>query len=583
MSELLKESKELLKLVKDFISRSPWRGEFMGEIDKMIFDIDRPCELAIIGTVKAGKSSFINTLLGKDLAVVDVTEATATINYFKYAEHKEQVGKVFVVYTDGTTEWRDKEFLDSLQGNTVEVLRRSEKIDHLEIFVDNEDLKEIVLVDTPGTASVIDRHSEVINDFGSQAQRERNNRESVRLMSKADAVVLLVARVPKENDEQNAEKFTDATNSYNSLGVMSKIDIDVDVRMPEWKSRCNFMHMKLKERIHSIQPVSTALYRVLKEPDNDSFLKELHKCVNSINDEAFVKAIKNGNGVKQFNIVITEQLDENGDPILPLRAKEMSNKHLEEMLAEWGLNISMRNRIIKTIPIPSVRNIILSTFFDKSYEEATSELLELSGFDNVRKILNQQFFSRSRAIRCNSILKKLDGLLSTIQHNRLEEIRTLSQNKDAFLYIVNSFNNDTIGRYTVYINDTHKVKRTLENLISQNCLAVSEIDRLQAELISIRERCQSLLSECNEKSGVAEGLQLLMTNRNLFSEEEIKELEILFGKYPERKQEIKKYGWNRECYWERKSQSTTSNYVKRVSELAFTAWSEYNYDNFITE
>lgn len=581
MSELLKESKELLSAVKDFISASPWRGEFIGYIDKMLFDIDRPCELAIIGTVKAGKSSFINALLGEDLAVVNVTEATATINFFKYAEHKEDNGKVFVVYTDGTTEWRDKEFLDSLQGNTADILRRSEKIDHLEFYVDNKILRDIVLIDTPGTASVVEQHSEVINDFGAQEQRERNIRESVRLMGKADAVVLLVARVPKEKDEENAVKFTDATNSYDSLGVMSKIDLDVNVKMQEWKSRCSFIHTKLKERLHSIQPVSIALYRTVSDPGNEDLLREVHKCVNSIDDEPFIRAIKNGS--PQFSFIITEALDENGEPLLPLRAKKLVNKQQEELISRWSFDLAMRNRIIKAIPFPTVRNIILTTFYGKSFEEAKNELLELSGFDNVRNILNQQFFSRAKAIRCNSILERLDELLGIIERNRIEEIRALSENKDAFLYIVNSFSQNTIGRYTSYVNETQKVKRTLENLITRNCIEPSEIDRLRTELHSIREKNQSLLSECKEESGVAEGLQILATNRNLFSEEEIEELEILFGKYPERNDALKIYGTDRETYWESKSQSTASNYVKRVSEIAFTAWSEYYYENSLTE
>lgn len=583
MSELLKETKELLGITKDFISISPWRGEFMAEIDKMIYDIDRPCELAIIGTVKAGKSSFINTLLGEDLAVVNVTEATATINYFKYAEHKGQVNKVYVVYTDGTSEWRNKEFLDSLQGNTEEVLRRSEKIDHLEFFVDNRLLKEIVLVDTPGTASVVDRHSDVINDYGSQAQKERNIKESIRLMNKADAVVLLVARVPKEKDEQNAERFTDATNPYNSLGVMSKIDIDTNVKMTEWKSRCNFMHTKLKERLHSIQPVSAALYRLISNPEIQTFLKEVHKCVNSINDERFIKAIKNGDGAKQFSYVITEQVNEDGEPLFPLKAMEMANKQVEGMLSEWGFNIAMRNRIIQMITIPSVRNIVLNTFYGKSFEDAKLELLELSGFENVRAILDQQFFSRSKAIRCNSILKKLDDMLATLQHNRLEDLKMLSHNHDAFLYIVNSFDRNTIGRYTSYINETQKVKNTLNNLIARNCISPSEIDRLQTELNSLRDKTKNLLGEGNKESGVAEGLQLLMTNQSLFSEDEIKELEILFGKHPLQKHELDSYVCDRECYWERRSQAATSNYVKRVSELAFDAWCEYNYSKSTTE
>ena len=38
------------------------------------------CVVAVVGRVKAGKSTFINALLGEDLAKVGPTETTATIN-----------------------------------------------------------------------------------------------------------------------------------------------------------------------------------------------------------------------------------------------------------------------------------------------------------------------------------------------------------------------------------------------------------------------------------------------------------------------------------------------------------------------
>ena len=46
--------------------------------------VHQPCVLAVVGGVKQGKSTFVNALLGADLAKVGENEVTATLNYFSY-------------------------------------------------------------------------------------------------------------------------------------------------------------------------------------------------------------------------------------------------------------------------------------------------------------------------------------------------------------------------------------------------------------------------------------------------------------------------------------------------------------------
>ena len=43
-------------------------------------------EIAIVGAIKAGKSTLINALIGEDLASVSVTPETATLTKFKYSK-----------------------------------------------------------------------------------------------------------------------------------------------------------------------------------------------------------------------------------------------------------------------------------------------------------------------------------------------------------------------------------------------------------------------------------------------------------------------------------------------------------------
>ena len=56
-------------------------------IDNYIENTVNPSyQIAIVGTVKAGKSTLINSLLGYDLASTNVTPETATLTKFKYSK-----------------------------------------------------------------------------------------------------------------------------------------------------------------------------------------------------------------------------------------------------------------------------------------------------------------------------------------------------------------------------------------------------------------------------------------------------------------------------------------------------------------
>jgi len=52
-------------------------------LDTVAREAGENCTIAVVGRVKTGKSSFINALLGDDLAAVGAQETTATINYFR--------------------------------------------------------------------------------------------------------------------------------------------------------------------------------------------------------------------------------------------------------------------------------------------------------------------------------------------------------------------------------------------------------------------------------------------------------------------------------------------------------------------
>src|SRR5205807_1356977 len=134
--------------------------------EQLTTQVYEPAMVAVVGQVKVGKSSFINALLGADLAKVGQSETTATINQFRYGKATAE-RPVRVVWRGEGHEpaYETKEFLDSLQGNDEATLARAMHIDHLEYYLLNPYLEHITLVDTPGTGSPIKEHQNRSAEF----------------------------------------------------------------------------------------------------------------------------------------------------------------------------------------------------------------------------------------------------------------------------------------------------------------------------------------------------------------------------------------------------------------------------------
>ena len=127
--EIKKSADEL----KDLLQRINYNEE-----DEIVEDIlrglEEPYMFVVVGEVKSGKSSFINALLdpGKEICKVAASPMTDTIQQIVY----------------GTPE--REEFLSPF-------LKK--------IYEENEILKEIAVVDTPGTNTIVEHHQEITEKF----------------------------------------------------------------------------------------------------------------------------------------------------------------------------------------------------------------------------------------------------------------------------------------------------------------------------------------------------------------------------------------------------------------------------------
>jgi len=101
-------------------------------MSRLIEGLDELFLLVVIGEFNSGKSAFINALLGKQVLTEGVTPTTSQINVLRYAEQPYQ---------------------------------RVREGEVLEVYYPAPFLRDISLVDTPGTNAVIERHQELTEDF----------------------------------------------------------------------------------------------------------------------------------------------------------------------------------------------------------------------------------------------------------------------------------------------------------------------------------------------------------------------------------------------------------------------------------
>lgn len=202
--ELLRRERALLEELRVQLARLEAPDADLERLKHSLQQLDELFLLVIVGEFNAGKTAFINALLGSRLLTEGVTPTTSHIHLLRYGEAL-----------------RQEPFGD----------------DYLVIHVPVEWLREINVVDTPGTNAVVQRHQQITEHFVPRSdlvlfvtsadrpfsESERAFLERIRAWGKK--VVIVVNKIDlmeTEDDRRQVLEFV-RENAQRLLGIEPQI------------------------------------------------------------------------------------------------------------------------------------------------------------------------------------------------------------------------------------------------------------------------------------------------------------------------------------------------------------------------
>lgn len=202
--------------------------------------IDEPdLQIAIVGTIKAGKSTFINALFEDNIASTDVTPETASLTKFRYSTknklevkfyNKAEWDELWESVKKSEEKTKTKIFRDEFESSGAENIKNdyigaSDKIEEvsniedlknkvkeytsknskihyfvkeLKVYLNNDNMhKNVTIVDTPGLDDVVDYRSKITRDY----------------IKRANAVIVCVDSSSLRNDE-----YVTITKVFENIG-----------------------------------------------------------------------------------------------------------------------------------------------------------------------------------------------------------------------------------------------------------------------------------------------------------------------------------------------------------------------------
>lgn len=400
--------------------------------------IDEPdLQIAIVGTIKAGKSTFINALFEENIASTDVTPETASLTKFRYStknklevkfynkaewdelwesvkkSEKENKGKVFKEefessgaenikndYIGASDKIEEVSNIEELKNKVKEYTSKNSKIHYfvkeLTVYLNNENMhKNVTIVDTPGLDDVVDYRSKITRDY----------------IKRANAVIVCV-----DSSRLQGKEYTTITQVFENIGddfykVMilgTRIDTNNNPKeawekqIEEWKKYLKENYKDADLLKNNIIGVSSYVFSNLIELENTG--KCDNEAIGDIKKLAESYGIKvsyeeNGNIIIDRNLIIknSENIKDltNIKKVKSLMNKIIANgeeeviKDLEKRYLSMITNISNKAKSIKNTNSESKKTLDMTKAEQENFRIKKNK--EIEEIEKAMNGLNKSF------------------------------------------------------------------------------------------------------------------------------------------------------------------------------------------------
>lgn len=356
-------------------------------IRKLRRRLESPLRVAVVGIMKAGKSTFMNALMGEDILYTGDLETTYTVCWFRYGT----VPSLTVCFRSGEEQQFPFEDLQKWSVRKFEAENpRINDVKYLIIHYPAEVLKTLEFIDTPGLNSVYGTDAQNTLDFLSLKGSEDTLQEA----GKADAIIYAFSRTASGFDQDILRSFHSGggtTSPINSVGIMTKVDASgiwnvLDDTTPVQAARAvtdNVMkNAGMKQLLFTVLPVCAKVcegYAQMEDRDWEA-----------------MEAIA-ANGLEDLQDCLYD-------------AREFARS---EDFSDFGSTES-RKRLMGLIGQYGILEVARQLRSGRTREQIGQALQTICGVQPVRELLLRHFGSRTFLIKTQYILNHLMALTHTL-------------------------------------------------------------------------------------------------------------------------------------------------------------------------
>ncbi|GAA2775676.1 dynamin-like GTPase family protein [Mycolicibacterium pallens] len=344
------------------------RPDVFNELDRIAGRLNQPIRIALAGTLKAGKSTLVNALVGENIAPTDATEATRIVTWFRHGP----IPKVTANHVGG----RRSNVPIARDGGLTFDFGRLDANDIVDLDVEwpAAELIDATIIDTPGTSSLS-------RDVSERTLRLLVPEDGV---PRVDAVVFLLRTLNAADIallKQIGELVGGSSGALGVIGVASRADEIGAGRLDAMMSAKDVAQRFTGELdrtgiCQAVVPVSGLLALTARTLRQSEFA--------ALEKLAAVDASELNKAMLSVDRFVRE------DSALPVDAQ--TRAQLLDRFGMFGLRISIA---------------VLRAGAATDSVTLADELLERSGLTALRDVIDQQFAQRSELLKAHTALVSL--------------------------------------------------------------------------------------------------------------------------------------------------------------------------------